>query len=125
MIKYLAISLLLHLIPFISFTYKGTQTTDNSRIEDVEVISKSKPEGKSESNKCPKYYGGIGVTIINNVVTEVYNGYPAHKNGILVNDYIITPDILRGEVGTKITLQIVRNNDILTLTMKREKICYK
>jgi C-terminal processing protease CtpA/Prc len=123
--KYILISIFLHLIPFISFKAELNKTADNSQIEDVEVISKSKPEGKTESNKCPKNYGGIGVTIINNMVTEVYTGYPAHKNGILVNDYIITPDVLRGEVGTQITLQIVRNDDILTLTMKREKICYK
>ena len=87
-------------------------------------------------------YGGIGAltrTIGNRtVVTMIYKGFPAEKNGLKIGDEIIKMDevaldkisieeanrLMRGQVGTPVTLLIKREGvaNPLEFTFKREKI---
>lgn len=87
-------------------------------------------------------YGGIGAVTreIGNrtVVTLVYEGYPAYKNGLKIGDEVIKMDevdlskisleeanhLMRGQVGTSVALTIKRLgvDQPIKLEFKREKI---
>lgn len=87
-------------------------------------------------------YGGIGAVTreIGNrtVVTLVYEGYPAFKNGLKIGDEVLKMDevdlskitqeeanhLMRGQVGTSVTLIVKRIgvDQPLKLEFKREKI---
>lgn len=87
-------------------------------------------------------YGGIGALTRQfgnrTVVTMVYEGFPAFKNGLRIGDEIIkldevelarlTPDeanqLMRGQLGTTVKLTVKRfgEKNPLTLEFKREKI---
>jgi carboxyl-terminal processing protease len=87
-------------------------------------------------------YGGIGAVTreIGNrtVVTLVYEGYPASKNGLKIGDEVVRMDevdlskitqeeanhLMRGQVGTSVRLTIKRIgiDEPLKLEFKREKI---
>lgn len=82
---------------------------------------------------CAEFFGGIGITQggqrdqfgnqVEMIVTTVHHGYPAEKAGIQVGDYIISREEIRGEIGTKVTVIVNRNGQILTFDMIRDKIC--
>ncbi len=87
-------------------------------------------------------YGGIGVTVVKHdrglLIMSVREGGPAGKAGILTGDIIIKADtvdlknigtfqatfLLRGDVGTEVSVIIARNNfaDSLEFLLKREKL---
>ena len=106
------------------------------------------------ARECPdeKFFGGIGVNLayfnssgvfgvyggVIAKVLKVYPGYPADKNGVLVGDVIYICDSVEefrkndrsiiGEPGTPVTLRVIRPDvsmDEFSVTMIREKICYK
>ena len=85
-------------------------------------------------------YGGFGSLIRKSgeyiVVTNVYKGFPADKNGICAGDLMISidgkslkgvssnkaSDMLKGDPGTEAEIIIRRNGEELTKIVKREKI---
>lgn len=87
-------------------------------------------------------YGGIGAvtrTMGNRtVVTMVYEGYPAFKNGLKIGDQVLKMDgvdlskltleeanqLMRGQVGTPVKLTVKRmgQKDPIDIEFKREKI---
>lgn len=87
-------------------------------------------------------YGGIGAVTrqINNrtVVTMIYDGYPAARNGLKVGDEIIKMDdivlskltleeanhLMRGQIGTTVKLTVKRPGvaNPVTLDFKRERV---
>ncbi len=87
-------------------------------------------------------YGGIGALTreINHrtVVTMVYDGYPAQKNGLKIGDEVVKMDgvelaklsqeeanhLMRGQVGTpvKLTIQRIGVDGFIELEFKRERI---
>ncbi|MFZ1807700.1 MAG: S41 family peptidase [Cyclobacteriaceae bacterium] len=87
-------------------------------------------------------YGGIGAMtrVIGNrtLVTMIYEGYPAQKNGLKIGDEVIKMDevelakisieeanqLMRGQVGTTVKLTVKRLGapDLVNLEFKREKI---
>lgn len=86
------------------------------------------------SQECPDFFGGIGITqqyVTNEeltrghyVVAEVHPGYPAERGGILVGDEIHSNTReIRGEVGTPVMVLIIRHGELLTFNLVREKIC--
>jgi carboxyl-terminal processing protease len=88
-------------------------------------------------------YGGIGAIIGQRekkiIITEPYEGSPAHKNDIHVGDEIVevngktveglktdeVRNLLRGQAGTEVTLKLKRHGQIITKTFKREEIKVK
>lgn len=88
-------------------------------------------------------YGGIGAIVSQRdkkiIVTEPYEGSPAHKNDIRVGDQIIgvngkttmglkvdeVRNLLRGQAGTEVTIEIIRHGQVITKTFKREEIKVK
>lgn len=87
-------------------------------------------------------YGGIGaVTRVigtRTVVTMVYEGYPAEKNGLKIGDEVVNMDgielaklsieeanqLMRGQVGTVVKLEVRRTgvSTLIPLEFKREKV---
>lgn len=87
-------------------------------------------------------YGGIGAVtrVIGNrtMVTMIYEGYPAEKNGLKIGDEVVKMDevelakisieeanqLMRGQVGTTVKLEVKRLGapDLINLEFKREKI---
>jgi len=87
-------------------------------------------------------YGGIGALIRKTedyvIITEPYEGFPAHKAGMRAGDKLITidgksakgkntsqvSDILKGSPSTVVEVQIERpgTKDLITMNLKREEI---
>lgn len=84
-------------------------------------------------------YSGVGITFANDgsgtfVVLDVYEGSPAAKAGITAGDYILTVDgksyedadlmaaDIRGEEGSKVTLEIYHNEKTEKFELVRDKI---
>lgn len=87
-------------------------------------------------------YGGIGAVtrVIGNrtLVTMIYEGYPAEKNGLKIGDEVIKMDevelakisieeanqLMRGQIGTTVKLTVKRmgSPEPINLEFKREKI---
>ena len=53
------------------------------------------------------------------IVRQVFSGSPAEKAGIKVNDKILNIADLRGEVGTICTVNVQREDNIMTLLIPR------
>lgn len=90
-------------------------------------------------------YGGIGAMIGKRdsimMISEIFEGYPAHKAGLLTGDKIVSVDnrsiigksrdemheLLQGQPGTTLTLGILRgtSKNPLTISVKRENINLK
>jgi carboxyl-terminal processing protease len=88
-------------------------------------------------------YGGIGALIGQKgdyvMITEPYEGFPAQKADLMAGDLIIevegkstkgksTSDVsklLKGAAGSKITLKVKRQDEIITKTLVREEIKVK
>jgi C-terminal processing protease CtpA/Prc len=97
---------------------------------------------KEETNKAfecngDSYEGiGIGHDGLFNMVTEVPEGYPAHRAGVMVGDTIVgfydhleinkfvRSTNVRGASGTKLDLVVERDGKEIRMTITREKICY-
>jgi carboxyl-terminal processing protease len=87
-------------------------------------------------------YGGIGALTREigkrTVVTMVYEGFPAFKNGLKIGDEVVklndidlskvsrteAEQLMRGQVGTpvKLTVKRIGNPELINLEFKREKI---
>lgn len=87
-------------------------------------------------------YGGIGAVFSQNLTTglitvsQVYEGYPAYKSGILPQDILYKVDgeevagqdisvvvtKIKGEVGKEVTLSVLRGEEELDFTMQCEMI---
>lgn len=84
-----------------------------------------KEDGEGTSTECEEWYGGIGIIQdFESEITYVAHGYPADKAGIRLGDVIVEQnDEIRGDPGTKLTLNILRNKKKLVFNLVREKIC--
>ena len=87
-------------------------------------------------------YGGIGAVtrVIGNrtLVTMIYEGYPAERNGLKIGDEVVKMDevelakisieeanrLMRGQVGTNVRLTVKRvgSPNLIELEFKREKV---
>lgn len=97
-------------------------------VENESGLTKKKPKPKHADDKCPDFFGGIGVQYSNiepGLVINVPSGYPAEDAGIRAGDRIIAPQLgqIRGEVGTEITVTYISSDGDHTVTMVRDKIC--
>ena len=158
-IKSFAASFLLHSLLFISVVQQPDNPTNievefgkpqkgipNGLENKQEKIIEKKEEvpTKGEVKKNESGFWGIGVAmtmypnaIVDNngnqypglLITDVYPNYPAHINGVRVNDVIYQVDgkipngtnaDLRGVGPDPITLQIIRNNQRITLKFNRD-----
>ena len=75
------------------------------------------------------YYEGVGLSSWISesgldVVTEVYEGYPAHGAGILVGDVIVASSgALTGPRGSTVEVIVRRGGSDSSITLTRERIC--
>lgn len=88
----------------------------------------NKVKKKYKNHKCNTHYVGIGITIISytGLITEVVEGYPAHFAGLQQGDQVLDydPDMISGAVGNKITLNIKKNDGIISqVVLSLDKIC--
>lgn len=85
-------------------------------------------------DNCSDWFGGIGITQryevphgagerLLTLVEEVHHGYPAERAGIRAGDQVLNSYEIRGEVGTKATVKLIRDGQPLTLVITRDKIC--
>ena len=106
----------------------------------------TKEEFDSIMEKTSGVYAGIGVQMMVDqtdntiLVTDVFEGSPAEKAGMLSKDKIVgaegqpltgddfneAPKIIKGKPGTKVTVTVFRpsTNETLDLEMKRENVIY-
>lgn len=86
------------------------------------------------SDDCTDFFGGIGITESQGLrsatdrtvivwVSEVHKGYPAEAAGIQVYDQILNNDEIRGKIGTKVIVRILRDGQPLDFEIIRDKIC--
>jgi C-terminal processing protease CtpA/Prc len=98
---------------------------EKDRKSQMALEEKARQEkAKKLKDECPFYYGGIGISQIGNSVGHAFEGYPAANAGIRDGDVIISDiDNIRGEVGTPVTVVVMRNGNVLTFELIRDKIC--
>lgn len=87
---------------------------------ELEALKKLAPHA---GEQCEHFYGGIGIIEGVEGVTEVYPGYPAALAGIEVGDFIKSGEAIRGEIGTPVTVVVVRGLRTITFELVRDKIC--
>lgn len=98
-------------------------------VEDSEIALEK--EKKKNNNDCERSFGGIGVTMsgwsyLDDItIHKVHKGYPADQAGLQAGDIIreIDGGLIRGEVGSDITLIVKRGDQKYQTTFKRGKIC--
>lgn len=122
--------------------YKGLV----SAVGDPYTTYYTKDEFDSLMEKTSGVYAGIGVQMMVDqtdntiLVTDVFEGSPAEKAGMLPKDKIVgaegqeltgddfneAPKIIKGKPGTKVTVTVFRpsTNETLDLEMKRENVIY-
>ena len=122
--------------------YKGLV----SSVGDPYTTYYTKEEFDSIMEKTSGVYAGIGVQMMVDqtdntiLVTDVFEGSPAEKAGMLSKDKIVgaegqpltgddfneAPKIIKGKPGTKVTVTVFRpsTNETLDLEMKRENVTY-
>ncbi len=112
----------------------------NSLGDPYSVYYGASGEGDNFVQSVTGEYGGVGLSVENydgkcRVVAPI-SGTPAEKSGIKSGDIVTKVDgvdisdktlddavsLMRGEEGTKVTLTIDRNNQILTFSLTRAKI---
>ncbi|NJN41403.1 MAG: S41 family peptidase [Flammeovirgaceae bacterium] len=120
------------------------KTGIDAMLQSLDPYTNYVPEDEVEDflTTITSQYGGIGAltTVFENrtVISMVYEGFPAYKNGLKIGDEVIAVDgieieplstdevnqLTRGQVGTTITLTVKRFgvNNPLNLQFKREKI---
>lgn len=122
--------------------YKGLV----SSVGDPYTTYYTKEEFDSIMEKTSGVYAGIGVQMMVDqtdntiLVTDVFEGSPAEKAGMLPKDKIVgaegqpltgddfneAPKMIKGKPGTKVTVTVFRpsTNETLDLEMKRENVIY-
>jgi len=120
------------------------KTGIDAMLESLDPFTNYIPESQIEDYKMltTGQYGGIGALIHQRkdfvIISEPYEGFPAHKAGLIPGDKILEVDgkpatdknseevsqILKGEPGTKLTLLISREGieEPFEVELKREKI---
>jgi len=142
--RFIILSALTHLILLLPFLL-GTagsgggddginDVTVTPRRDVVEVTTVSSTElggiGKLSvdvDKECPNaWFGGIGITSSSGLITWVYDGYPASNAGLLVGDKILGSggERITGTPGTVLSLTVLRNNQVITFSITRGRICY-
>lgn len=110
------------------------ETKDADTIQKVEKEGDALPAPPTHlADDCKDFFGGVGLmndiraNVARNrydaVVTDVYPGYPAFKAGVQVGDILIDSDHIRGEIGSRFTLEVIRNGQTLYFDIIRDKIC--
>lgn len=99
------------------------------KVEEEKGLGMAPPQAPVEPD-CVKFFGGIGVTYGNpmdfggfGVVRTVHRGYPAERAGIQAGDQILNHSQIRGEIGSRVEVRILRGSETLTFSIIREKIC--
>lgn len=139
----------LALLSFLLPNYAQKQTAPqkqgakkSSKSIPVTIIPKAPPGGASgPGNKasantkkgCPKWYGGVGISLTWDTqaalhkITDVGVGYPGEAAGILVGDYLLNGEDIRGEPGTSVEVQVYRpsKEKVYKFNVVRDKICIK
>lgn len=76
---------------------------------------------------CQYWFGGIGITFngYDNMVQQVFAGYPAARAGIMAGDILLVskPTDLLGDPGTQVQVPVMRNGQVINYAMYRDKIC--
>ncbi len=120
------------------------KTGIDAMLQSLDPFTNYIPESQIEDYKMltTGQYGGIGALIHQRkdyvIISEPYEGFPAHKAGLLPGDKILEVDgkaatdknseevsqILKGEPGTSLTLLVERENvdKPFEVELKREKI---
>lgn len=97
-----------------------------------EIVTKQIPKKRSinAEKECPgKWYGGIGIQSTGNVqdvISVVFEGYPADLAGLKAGDIIVWVDggLITGIPGTMLHMSINRNGSIIDFSIVRGKVCY-
>lgn len=120
------------------------KTGIDAMLESLDPFTNYIPESKIEDYKMltTGQYGGIGALIHQHkdyvIISEPYEGFPAHKAGLIPGDKILEVDgkpatdknseevsqILKGEPGTLLTLLVMREgiDEPFKVELKREQI---
>ena len=101
----------------------------------------SKEEFAEEQNIINSMLCGIGVKLSSEkpFILDVLSESPAKKEGLMPNDYILavdekstknlsgsqTADLIRGEVGSSLTIKLKRGKEVLTKTLVREELKFR
>ena len=121
-----------------------TETAIKAMLESLDPYTVYYPENKIEDVKMMTagQYGGIGALIQQRdkqvIISELYEGWPAQKSGLLAGDVILKIDgkstegksssdvsaILKGQPGSTLTVEVLRptNNKKLSFNIKREEV---
>ena len=121
-----------------------TETAINAMLESLDPYTVYYPENKIEDVKMMTagQYGGIGALIQQRdkqvIISELYEGWPAQKSGLLAGDVILKIDgkstegksssdvsaILKGQPGSTLAIEVFRptKNKKLTVNIKREEV---
>ncbi|MBP5400232.1 MAG: S41 family peptidase [Bacteroidales bacterium] len=121
-----------------------TETAINAMLESLDPYTVYYPENKIEDVKMMTagQYGGIGSLIQQRdkqvIISEVYEGWPAQKSGLLAGDVILKIDgkstegksssdvsaILKGQPGSTLAIEVFRptKNKKLSFNIKREEV---
>lgn len=121
-----------------------TKTAIDAMLESLDPYTNYYPENQLEDVKMltTGQYGGIGALIQQRdkqvIISEIFEGAPAHKAGLLAGDIFLKIDgksaegktssdvstILKGQPNTKISIEILRptNNKKLTFNIERKEV---
>lgn len=142
--KSLFISIILHCLPFILFLFVSSNNNNqnNKPNKSINSAKLAPPPGQTTTidvveykhvnkqprkpkveHKCKEWYGGVGVVHRLGIVQEAPSGYPAAEAGVLPGDLLLN-DNLKGEVGTEVTIKVLRGENFLNFVVTRAKICY-
>ena len=121
-----------------------TETAINAMLESLDPYTVYYPENKIEDVKMMTagQYGGIGALIQQRdkqvIISELYEGWPAQKSGLLAGDVILKIDgkstegksssdvsaILKGQPGSTLAIEVFRptKNKKLSFNIKREEV---
>lgn len=121
-----------------------TKTAIDAMLESLDPYTNYYPENQIEDVKMltTGQYGGIGALIQQRdkhvIISEIFEDAPAHKAGLLAGDVIMKIDgksaqgktssdvsaILKGQPGTKISIEILRptNNKKLVFNIERKEV---
>ncbi len=121
-----------------------TETAINAMLESLDPYTVYYPENKIEDVKMMTagQYGGIGALIHQRdkqvIISELYEGWPAQKSGLLAGDVILKIDgkttegktssdvsaILKGQPGSTLAIEVFRptKNKKLSFNIKREEV---
>ena len=121
-----------------------TETAIKAMLESLDPYTVYYPENKIEDVKMMTagQYGGIGALIQQRdkqvIISELYEGWPAQKSGLLAGDVILKIDgkstegksssdvsaILKGQPGSTLAVEVFRptQNKKLSFNIKREEV---